>query len=72
MLSSRHPRRSWARDFRRQDGHISVFRTLAGHWRPVVPALREPDGGDARRRYKKDSPRTTSLPSCWSPWLLVK
>jgi hypothetical protein len=73
MLSSRNPRRSWARDARQQDGYSSVFRMLAGHWRPVAAQLREADAAaDARVRHKSATPRRTSLPTCWSPWLLVK
>ena len=73
MLSSRYPRQSWARDGRHQDRYTSMFRMLAGHWQPVAAALREADGGhDARTRHKDVAPRKTSLPSCWSPWLLVK
>jgi hypothetical protein len=72
MLSSRHPRQSWARDGRHQDGYSSMFRMLAGHWQPVAAALREADGGDVRVRQKETASRKSSLPSCWSPWLLVK
>jgi hypothetical protein len=72
MLSSRYPRQSWARDGRHQDRYSSMFRMLAGHWQPVAAALREANGGDVRIRQKETAPRKGSLPSCWSPWLLVK
>jgi hypothetical protein len=72
MLSSRHPRQSWARDGRQRDAYSSMFRMLAGHWRPVAAALREADGGAAQVRPKEAASRKSSLPSCWSPWLLVK
>ena len=72
MLSSRYPRRSWARDRWHQDRYSSMFRMLAGRWQPVAAALREADGGDVPVRHKGAVSRKSSLPSCWSPWLLVK
>jgi hypothetical protein len=48
-----------------------MFRTLAAHWRPVAAELRETDANEARRGRHEPAARKT-LPSCWSPWLLIK
>jgi hypothetical protein len=72
MLSSRHRRSSWASDGWQRE-HGSMFRTLAGHWRPVVASLRELERArDPRTRFKKAIGRKQVLPSFWSPWLNVK
>jgi hypothetical protein len=72
MLSSRRRRSSWAYDDRHHDDFGSMFRTLAGHWRPVAAVLRNPEDGHGRRKYHRAPERKTTLPSCWSPWLMIK
>ena len=73
MLSSRHRRSSWATDGWRQGEASSMFRLLAGHWRPVAAVLRETERmHEPRVRHKKASSRKQVLPSFWSPWLNVK
>jgi hypothetical protein len=67
MLSTRHPRRSWAYDDRHQNDRPSMFRRLATHWRPVTPELR---AAEEQRRNQGEQRKT--LPPCWSPWLLIK
>ena len=69
MLSRRHRRRPWADDDGRNG--YSMFRKLAAHWRPVAAELREADANEARQSRHEPAARKT-LPSCWSPWLLIK
>lgn len=68
MLSRRHPRGPLAYEGRQSETR-SMFRMLAGHWRPVVAELRRKDAG--LPDYDEPAQRKT-LPSCWSPWLLIK
>jgi hypothetical protein len=72
MLSSRRRRSSWAYDDRNHGDFESMFRTLAGHWRPVAAVLRNAEEARERRKNRRRPERKTALPSCWSPWLLIK
>jgi hypothetical protein len=72
MLSSRHRRPSWAGDERHQNEFSSMFRTLAGHWQPVVASLRQAEPAPKARKPPGRKERKSSLPACWSPWLNVK
>jgi hypothetical protein len=72
MLSSRHRRSSWAADERHQNQFSSTFRTLAGHWQPVVASLRQVEAAPKTHIRQGRKERKSSLPACWSPWLNVK
>jgi len=69
MLTTRHPRRSWAYDDRHQ-GDTSMFRLLARHWRPVVAELR--NAASERHAGPDEADHRKALPACWSPWLWIK
>ena len=71
MLSRRHRRSSWANDERPQR-EFSMFRTLAGHWQPVAASLRQAEVALQVRTRHGRKERKSTLPTCWSPWLLVK
>jgi hypothetical protein len=71
MLSRRHRRRSWAYNELRHHDSWSMFRILATRWRPVAAELRNADAMEGRT-HRVDQEERKTLPSCWSPWLLIK